>query len=325
MSIYEPLWWWAALASLALVAAGGPFIIERLRRLKWGQAVRTDGPAAHRTKAGTPTMGGLLVTGVSAAVALVVHPESSSAWIAALGMLVYGSIGFLDDYRKIRTGASTGLKAREKLAGQVLAAAVLAGAAYIYVPGSSQWLVPFTSQHLSIPLWLFLPAAIFIVVGAANAVNLTDGLDGLASGTMAIGCLTLGLMALGLGQDGVGVLALTVAGACAGFLWHNAYPASVFMGDTGSLALGAVFGLLGILSGNVLFLPIIGVVFVVETLSVIVQVAYFRWTGGKRLFLMAPIHHHFELAGWPEPKVMLRMWLLSVAGAVMAMAAIVWP
>ena len=311
--------WGVALTAAMVVLLLGKPLISQLRRWKLGQMVRKDGPKSHQGKAGTPTMGGVLIVLAAAFVAWIWPGRNAVTVWAIIGMVGFGGIGFLDDFRKFVGQASLGLKAREKLALQTLVAVFVLVGAYVSHPDMVEWIVPFSHHTWVIPVGLFFPVSVFVIVASANAVNLTDGLDGLASGSTAIACLFFLLILGAAGQSSLATFALAVGGACLGFLWFNSHPAIIFMGDTGSLALGAALAFLGIFSGQVLFLPILGVVFVVETLSVIFQVVYFRLSGGKRLFRMSPIHHHFELLGWPETKVTMGLWLLMILGGFVAL------
>lgn len=306
----------AAALSLALTLTLTPPLISYLRRLKYGQTIRSQGPARHQVKAGTPTMGGLVLVGaVAAATLLFAHGAPDT--LLALGLTVgYALIGLEDDARKAVRRRSLGLKAREKLAAQVVLAGLLGAWVYLNPAMGDAVRLPFLGTwHLG--LW-YVPFVIFVVVGAANAVNLTDGLDGLAAGTANIAFLAFTFIALEQ-SPGLAVFTAAFAGACLGFLWFNSYPAQIFMGDTGSLALGAGLAATAVLTKTEIWLAVIGGVYVLETLSVIIQVAYFRLTGG-RIFRMSPLHHHFELGGWPEPVVVRRFWLAGTAFAAFGLA-----
>ena len=311
----------AGLTSFALVVLTGPPVIRFLKKIKAGQNVRTDAPRTHYIKSGTPTMGGVLIlagllAGVIAGMGRSWNPALRWALFITFG---YGFIGFLNDLLIIVRRRPLGLKARYKLLLQVFFAALLS--IYVIRSGVMESLqFPFFSWRLS----LLHPLAaaffiIFVVVGASNAVNLTDGLDGLAAGNCVTAGLAMGILAVLQGQTGLGVFAVALAGACAGFIWFNCPPAQVFMGDTGSLALGAALGAVGVLSGTALFLPVAGGIFVAEVLSVIIQVISFRLTG-KRVFRMSPLHHHYELGGMVESKVVIRFWLVGILLALLALA-----
>lgn len=300
----------------------GPATIGYLRRLRLGQEVREDGPQSHRKKAGTPTMGGVLIVFAAAAAALAFSPSFEQLPYALATMVGFGLIGLVDDALKVVARRSLGLKARQKLAGQALFAAFLALFALTHVDLGPWVRVPFSAETLFLPPWLYVLLTMGAVMGSANAVNLTDGLDGLAAGASAIAAAGLAVMAVMVGHAEAAVLASAVAGACLGFSWYNAHPAQVFMGDTGSLALGAALAACAVSLQAHLFLLLVGGLFVVETLSVVLQVLYFRLTGGRRIFRMSPLHHHFELSGWAEPQVVIRFWLIGLLFAAAGVAAL---
>jgi len=337
----------ALVTSLVLAFVLGPMTIRGLKRFRIGQVVREEGPATHLPKAGTPTMGGALIV-MSASVSTLLWAELTN-WYTILALLTFvamGAIGFMDDYLKVVQGRTAGLVARYKLFGPLMFGFAL-GLFLLLRPISSvapnHTMVPFFSDiALVFHPWVYVLFVGFVVSGSANAVNLTDGLDGLAAGLMAIAASTFAVFAYLLGRvdtsaylrlfylPGAGeltVLALALAGGCLGFLWYNTHPAEVFMGDTGSLALGGVLGAMAILLKAEFLLVIVGGVFVVEVLSVILQVAFFkytRWRHGapRRLFRMAPIHHHFEQLGWPESKVVVRFWIMGILCAMVAFSAL---
>lgn len=288
----------------------GPIIIPMLRKLKVGQSIREEGPKSHLSKSGTPTMGGvifiisLLITVVSTGIV------SKDILILVSSTIGFGLIGFLDDYIKIVKKRNLGLRAYQKLIFQIILAVILA----VYQSNTSiagtKIIIPFLkSQYLDLGI-LYIPFIVFFVVATVNSVNLTDGLDGLASGVSIIVLSFFSLVALNRGMESVAVFSAALTGACLGFLIHNAYPAKVMMGDTGSLALGGGIAATAILLNLPLLIPIVGGIFFVETLSVIIQVASFKLTG-KRVFLMSPLHHHFELKGWKETKVVGIFWLIT--------------
>jgi phospho-N-acetylmuramoyl-pentapeptide-transferase len=342
----------ASLAALLVALLLGPWMIRRLRALQIGQPIREDGPASHLKKAGTPTMGGLLiVTAVVVPTLLFANLSNPYIWVALIGLLGYGAIGFLDDYAKVRRGKNLGLTARQKMLLQVVLVLIIGGLLVVLAKlnlYSTAMNVPFFKSFrpglLIGPLlhnrWTyplaFLPFFAFlwlVVVGSTNAVNLTDGLDGLATGLMIIagGAMTVLSYVSGHAQfaqyldiarlPGSGELTIfcaSITGACLGFLWYNSHPAEMFMGDVGSLALGGGLGTVAVLIKQELLLPFVCGVFALETLSVIIQVASFKLTG-KRVFLMSPIHHHFEKLGWPESKIIIRFW---IAGFVLALFAL---
>lgn len=337
----------AMVTALVLSFVIGPMVIRWLQELRIGQVVRPDGPEKHLDKAGTPTMGGVLIL-LSTAVATVLWaPLNNSYVLVALAVLIWmGAIGFLDDYLKVIRGRTDGLVARHKLIGQTVMGLAL-GAFLLFVPlgpvpGNWTGLPFFSHTYLTISSLVFLPWVVLVLAGSANAVNLTDGLDGLAAGLGAIAAATFGVFAYVIGRvdtsqylgllylPGSGELAIfcvALAGAALGFLWFNAHPAEVFMGDTGSLALGGAIGAVALLLRAEFLLVIVGGVFVLEALSVIMQVGYFRYTSrrygeGLRIFRMAPLHHHFEKAGWPESKVIIRFWILGILCALAAFSTL---
>lgn len=305
----------AALTSFVVSLLLGPSIIKVLRRLKFGQSIRNDGPQSHLKKAGTPTMGGVLIL-FSLIVAIIAVRDFNREvlWVLFL-TLGFGLVGFIDDLIIIIAKRSLGLKARQKLFAQL----VIAGIAITFMiksGGATSQPIPFSDWVLTFPEFgwgnpLFFLFALFILVGGTNAVNLTDGLDGLAAGTMAIASLAMAGLLLLQNQIDLAVFAVALSGACFGFTWFNGPPAQVFMGDTGSLALGGALGGMALFGRLTLFLPVVGGIFVAETLSVIIQVVSFKTTG-KRVFRMSPLHHHFELGGMLEPKIVIRFWMAGV-------------
>jgi phospho-N-acetylmuramoyl-pentapeptide-transferase len=328
----------AALMSLTISFVLGPILIRRLTENHIGQPIRTDGPARHQVKAGTPTMGGtLILLSVLLSTLLLADLANPYVWLALFVTVGFGLVGFIDDYRKYRHGNSAGLSARHKFLAQC-AIAVVAGVLLMQVPGFSPAVPIPLFKDLRLELgWWFLPFATLVLVGASNAVNLTDGLDGLAIGPVMIAAATYVVFAYVAGNvklaeylqiayvPGAGELcifagALVAAGL--GFLWFNAYPAQMFMGDVGSLPLGAAIAMVALITKHEIQLILVGAIFVVEALSVIAQVSYFKWTGGKRIFLMAPIHHHFELKGWPEPQIIVRFWIISIICALLALSTL---
>jgi phospho-N-acetylmuramoyl-pentapeptide-transferase len=328
----------AALTALTISFVLGPPFIRRLTRNRIGQPIREDGPQHHHVKAGTPTMGGALILfSLILATLLLADLRNLYVWLVVLVTVGFGVIGFVDDYRKHRLGNSAGLAARHKFLAQCGVAAVVSGL-LLAVPGFEPTVaVPFFKQ-LDVDLGLlYFPFAILVLVGASNAVNLTDGLDGLAIGPVMIAAGTYTVFAYVAGHvklaeylqipyvAGAGELAVfcgALAAAGLGFLWFNAYPAQMFMGDVGSLPLGAAIAMVALVTKHVLVLVLVGAIFVVEALSVIAQVGYFKWTGGKRIFRMAPIHHHYELKGWPEPQIIVRFWIVSIICALVALSTL---
>ncbi len=299
----------------------GPIVIPMLRRLKIGQSIREEGPKSHLSKSGTPTMGGLIIM-----LALIITVFSSGlvtedTYVLIFATLGFGLIGLIDDYIIVVRRRNLGLRANQKMAGQIILAIALA----IYQSNTSELgtkvIVPFLeNQYLDLGI-LYIPFIVFVVVGTVNSVNLTDGLDGLASGITLIVMSFFSLVALKWGFASISLFATALAGACLGFLMHNSYPAKVFMGDTGSLALGGAVATIAILLNLPLILPIVGGIYFVETLSVIIQVLSFKLTG-KRVFLMAPLHHHFEQKGWKETKIVAIFWFTTVVLCLIGMFAL---
>jgi phospho-N-acetylmuramoyl-pentapeptide-transferase len=306
---------WAGGIGLGVAYGSGPVWIPVLRRLKFGQQVREVGPQAHLKKQGTPTMGGLLFLAALPLSVAILVPHSVSAWALVFLTWGYGAIGFVDDFLKVALKRPLGLKAREKLLGQVLVASAFTGAVarWSVVP---HYVLPFHWGTVAVGWW-YGPLSVLAVLGAGNAVNITDGLDGLAAGASAIAFIFFAVWGLYHHAIALEVFALTLVGGLVGFLRYNLHPAQVFMGDTGSLALGAGLAGAAIVSGTTLLLPLVGVLFVIETLSVIIQVLSFRLTG-RRVFRMSPLHHHFELVGWSEEQVVTVFWVISLIGAVLA-------
>ena len=304
----------AALAAV-LVLAAGPFVIPELHKLKFGQSIREEGPKSHQAKSGTPTMGGVMIIAAITLATLAAAPLTAGVWLALFVMLGHFALGFLDDYIKVVKKRNLGLKARQKLLGQiVIAVVVIFFAQHELGIATTVWL-PLVHAELDIGLFYY-PLVLFVLVGTSNAVNLTDGLDGLAAGTVTIAALAYMAVALAFSATGLAVFAAAIAGASCAFLRFNHHPARVFMGDTGSLALGGAIAALGILTHTEILLAVIGIVFVAEALSVIIQVISFKTTG-KRVFLMSPIHHHFELKGWQETRVVHAFWLVGVVFAAL--------
>ena len=328
----------AALMALTISLVLGPVLIRRLTANRIGQPIRTDGPARHQVKAGTPTMGGTLILfSLLLSTLMLADLANPYVWLVLLVTLGFGLIGFVDDYRKYRHGNSAGLRARQKFLAQCGIAAV-AGVLLMQVPGFSPTVAMPFFKEVRVDLgWFYLPFAMLVLVGASNAVNLTDGLDGLAIGPVMIAAGTYMIFAYVAGNvklaeylqisyvPGAGELCIfcgALAAAGLGFLWFNAYPAQMFMGDVGSLPLGAAIAMVALVTKHEIVLVLVGGIFVVEALSVITQVAYFRWSGGKRIFLMAPIHHHYELKGWPEPQIIVRFWIISIICALLALSTL---
>ena len=329
----------AAGPALAISLLVGPVMIRRLNHYQVGQAVRDDGPESHLSKSGTPTMGGALIL-VAIAISSLLWADLSNRyiWIALLVTAVFGAVGWVDDYRKVVERDSRGLPGRWKYFWQ--SAAGLAAAAYLYLafdtPVTTELYIPFFKDFAWNMGPLFILLTYFVIVGSSNAVNLTDGLDGLAILPTVMVGTALGIIAYLTGHvdfaeylhipyvAGAGELAVfcgAIAGAGLGFLWFNTYPAQVFMGDVGALALGAALGTVAVITKHEIVFFIMGGIFVLETVSVILQVASFKLTG-KRIFRMAPIHHHYELKGWPEPRVIVRFWIITVMLVLFGLATL---
>lgn len=330
----------ATLTALTIALLVGPPMIRCLRKLQIGQNIRDDGPQSHLSKAGTPTMGGaLMLVAITLSTLLWCDLRNKAVWVVLFVMLSFGLVGWIDDYRKLVLKNSRGLPARWKFFWQSVAAIAIALFLYFSAlyPVQTQLVLPFFKEVL-IPLGVLFPALVFfVVVGTSNAVNLTDGLDGLAIMPIVMVAGALGVFAYAEGNisyahylaipyvPGVGEIAIfcsAIFGAGLGFLWFNTYPAQVFMGDVGALGLGAALGIVAVLVRQELVLLIMGGLFVIETLSVIMQVTYFKWSGGKRIFRMAPLHHHFELKGWSEPKVIVRFWIISLVLVLIGLASL---
>jgi phospho-N-acetylmuramoyl-pentapeptide-transferase len=329
----------ALITALVISLLVGPWLIRRLKAMQQGgQTVREDTPERHRhTKKGTPTMGGVIIlVAILGSTVLWANLRNRYVWVAMLAIAGFGLIGMWDDWTKVRT--RRGIPARVKLLAQVIVTFGLLQIVYWQSPAT--WLpvlaIPFLKGWLVNLGWLWLPFAMLVVIGASNAVNLTDGLDGLAVGPIVMAGGAFGIIAYLTGNaiaadylkilnvKGAGELTVicgALIGAAIGFLWFNCHPAEVFMGDAGSLALGGGIGMLAVLTKAELLLPLIGGLYVVEAISVIVQVASFKLTG-KRVFRMAPLHHHYELTGWAEPKIVVRFWIVSFALALLALTTL---
>jgi phospho-N-acetylmuramoyl-pentapeptide-transferase len=301
----------ALLLSFAVIVILMPAYTRMLRFAGMGKRIRQEGPESHQAKAGTPTMGGLLVIVVAIGLFLFMRGVPQFGVVAPFASLVLvGGLGAFDDYLNAKTGE--GISARQKMLWLVVVAAV---AAYqIQTTYAIQSIdVPFVGAVMIHPA-IYIAFAAFAIIAAANGVNLTDGLDGLAGGTLVFAYVAFVFVALlnEPQQPNLAVLCALITGALLGFLWFNVHPAQVYMGDSGSLALGATLAVTALITSQILILPIVGLVFVIETLSVVVQVAYFKLTGGRRIFRMSPLHHHYELAGWDEEKITLRFWIVGI-------------
>ncbi len=341
----------AMLTAMFICFALSPWFIKRLQKRQIGQAIRDDGPKSHFSKAGTPTMGGsLILFAMVMSTVLWADLHNHFVWLVLAVTVGYGLIGFIDDYLKIRYGNSKGLPGKFKILFQISLAAVIF--LYVYTDKGlpQDWIdirdrlsipfVAFAKHPITLPTWFYVVFATFVTVAMSNAVNLTDGLDGLAIGPVMVNAITFLILAYlaGLSFFGINIAVYldipsvppakeltifcgAVLGASVGFLWYNTFPAQVFMGDVGSLALGGAIGMLGVLTKNEFLSVILGGIFVLEALSVVTQVVSFKLTG-KRVFRMAPIHHHFELKGWPEPKIIVRFWIISIMLALVALGSL---
>lgn len=330
---------YAAITALIISYLLGPWLIKRLQVLKFGQSIRIDGPQTHLAKTGTPTMGGILIIlSVLVSVILWMDVKSDYSWIALLSLLGFGLIGMTDDLLKIKRHSSDGLSAIQKLILQFVVSGAAVYAIYRTTgPAATKLYVPFFKLHVVDmgPFWI--PFAMIYVTAWSNAVNLTDGLDGLATGLVIFAILAFSVLTYVTGRadwslylsvpyikqaSELTVFNFALLGACVGFLWFNAHPAEVFMGDSGSLALGGVLGVLSLMVKKEILLLVIGGMFVIELGSVMLQVIYFKLTKGKRLFRMAPLHHHFELKGQKETKVVVRFWILGGMFALLALSTL---
>lgn len=327
----------ALITALVISIVVGPRFIAWLRRLHCGQYILED-VKAHAAKAGTPTMGGLLIF-LSMAASLLLWADWGNiyVWETVFVFAAFGAVGFWDDISKLRHRKNLGISARTKFLAQIAAGTCAMICLGLDPSYTSQFHIPFFKDWTIDLGWFYVPVGVFIMVAASNAVNLTDGLDGLAIGPSIVAALVFAIFIYITGNarlsgyllvpyiPGVGEVAVfcgALVGAGLGFLWFNAYPAQVFMGDTGSLSIGGVLGFLALLCKQELTLAVVGAIFVAETLSVILQVSYFRWTGGKRFFRMAPLHHHFELKGVPESKIIIRFWILSILLGLVALSVL---
>ncbi len=331
---------YAALTALLISLIVAPMLIRLLQRRQIGQVIREEGPQSHFSKAGTPTMGGLLILGAMLVSTLLwANLSAFTVWIVLLSTLAFGAVGFWDDYLKLARQHNTGFLAKYKFSVEMAIALVIVCMWYVWAEPESvatRLSVPFfKSIAPDLGLW-YIPLAVFVIVGTSNAVNLTDGLDGLAVGPVIVATFVYAGIVYVAGHAvfsnylnifyvrGAGEVAVfcgALLGACLGFLWFNAYPAQVFMGDVGSLALGGALGTVAMVAKHELLLLLIGGLFVIETLSVIIQVALFKLTG-KRVFRMAPLHHHFEEKGWQEPKVIVRFWIIAIVLALISLSTL---
>ncbi|EPR44451.1 Phospho-N-acetylmuramoyl-pentapeptide-transferase [Desulfovibrio sp. X2] len=328
---------YAFLTALIIAIAFGPAMIRWLTRLKCGQCIHED-VKAHASKAGTPTMGGLLIMAACLPATLLWADISNSrVWLVLLVFCGFGAVGLYDDYLKVCRHKNKGLSAKAKFLGQIVVAGIAVAVLLRDPAYSTKLAVPFFKNFHPDLFWMYVPFAILVMVGASNGVNLTDGLDGLAIVPTVVAAVVFGVFVYVAGNvkmadylqvpyvPGVGeitVFCSSLLGAGLGFLWFNAYPAQIFMGDVGSLSLGGALGFVAVTAKQELLLVVVGGLFVIETLSVIVQVGYFKMTGGKRIFRMAPLHHHFEMKGIPESKIIIRFWIISVLFALVALSTL---
>ena len=330
---------YASLTAFLICFFLGPWLIRKMTELQIGQYIQEDGPARHHKKAGTPTMGGLLIViAITVSTLLWANLTNFYIWLVLSVLIGFAGIGFVDDYLKLIKKHNKGLSARGKFALQVVLAAA-AGVLVCWYPGfSTEVTVPFF-KHISPDLgWGYVLFATLVIVGTSNAVNLTDGLDGLAIGPLIIAAVDLHALCLRhRPRQNRRISAASIRAPAAGkspsfsgpwpapasgFLWFNAYPAQIFMGDVGSLSLGGALGTMAVITKQEILLTLVGGLFVIEALSVIFQVGFFKMTKGKRIFRMAPLHHHFELKGWPEPKVIVRFWIIAIALALISMSTL---
>lgn len=333
----------AAITALLITFMLGPRIIAKLTAMQIGEVIRESGPKSHHKKQGTPTMGGVIVlAAILIPTLLWAKLDDKYIWLIVLATAWMGAIGFLDDYLKVIKKYPKGLIAKYKLIGQISVGLIIGFMLYLFpenIAYRTAISLPFVANGTIDLFYLYIPLVVFVITGTSNAVNLTDGLDGLATGLTAIAVLAFGAISYATGRydfsnylniiylPGTGelfIFALAMAGACIGFLWYNAHPAQIFMGDTGSLAMGAALGTLAVLLKKEILLVVIGGIFVIESLSVLIQIGYYRYSKKKygearRVFKMAPIHHHFELKGWHENHVVVRFWIIGILLALLSL------
>jgi phospho-N-acetylmuramoyl-pentapeptide-transferase len=329
---------YSTLTALLITFLLGPYVVRLLTRYQIGQHIREEGPRSHYSKEGTPTMGGVLILfAVFVATLSWADLTNGYIWLVLLVTLCFGGIGFLDDYLMLIKKKNKGLSVRSKFILQIAIALVPAIFLYLNFRYNTRLSIPFFKTLTPDLYWGYILLALFIIVGTSNAVNLTDGLDGLAIGPATIAFGTFLLLSYLSGNvkianylqipfiPGTGELSIfcgAMVGAGMGFLWFNSYPAQLFMGDVGSLSLGAALGTVAVITKNEILLIIVGGIFLIEALSVIFQVGYFKLTHGKRIFRMAPLHHHFELKGWPEPKIIVRFWIIAVILSLISLSTL---
>lgn len=309
-----------AIIAFVLVMAMGPIVVPFLHKFKFGQTVRDDGPQSHFKKNGTPTMGGVMMI-ISILITTLLRAKlSTEILMALLCMFGFGMVGFIDDFIKIKMTRSLGLTAIQKIVLQVALALIISMYKFKTIGSGVQFVVPFSQAGINIGIF-YIPVMLVVILGTVNAVNLTDGLDGLASGITAIVSTFFVLFAFVIANNaGISQMAAATLGACIGFMWFNVNPAKVFMGDTGSMALGGAVTAFALFTNSVLIIPIVGGIYFAEALSVIIQVLYYKKTK-KRIFKMAPLHHHYEQCGWPETKVVFIFWIVSVVLAWIGVVA----
>ncbi|QTA84059.1 phospho-N-acetylmuramoyl-pentapeptide-transferase [Desulfonema magnum] len=329
---------YASLTAFLICFLLGPWVIRKLTEMQIGQYIQKDGPEGHHKKAGTPTMGGILiVSSIVVSTLLWTNLNNCYIWVLLLVTIGYAFIGFIDDYLMLIRKRNKGLTARNKFLMQVILALVAGIFVYVCMDFNTRVTIPFFKNISPDLRWGYIFFAAFVIVGTSNAVNLTDGLDGLAIGPVIVVSVTYMAFAYVTGHAKIAdYLQLTyvagsgeitifcgiVAGAGLGFLWFNTYPAQIFMGDVGSLSLGSIIGTVAVITKQEIMLILVGGLFVIEALSVIFQVGFFKMTNGKRIFKMAPLHHHFELKGWPEPKVIVRFWIIAIGLALISVSTL---
>ncbi|MGI6485031.1 MAG: phospho-N-acetylmuramoyl-pentapeptide-transferase [Tepidanaerobacteraceae bacterium] len=309
----------AVIISFIITIIWGNIIIPVLMKFKFGQTIRVDGPKRHLSKKGTPTMGGVIFIPSIALASLLFTEKNPHIIVSLISMIGFGLIGFVDDFIKIIKKRTLGLRANQKLIFQLALSFIIAVYARNFSPGTSVINAPFVAEGIDLGV-LFIPFTVFIILGTVNSVNLTDGLDGLVSGITVIISFFFTLISLSFGQQNMAIFCAAISGACLGFLIFNYYPAKVFMGDTGSLGLGGALVAISVLTGMQIYLVFFGMIFIIETLSVILQVVFFRLTG-KRIFKMSPIHHHFELSGWKEPTIVFMFWCFTILTGILGLIA----